>query len=201
MQELHSKEDVFTMSEKWMQDMAKSSAVIKQALPILRDMLNDRKLNLMPVEGKEEEVCKMLDKTCGIDYFVLRSDSETFGVAWRCQWVEPGKEYNSFTVRKSRETGAATEFEKRKNAVKNKSIYPYYVCQAFVNMYTNEIISLGLTTTETELDYIVNPITIKEIRHTGKEQDGQAEFYVLYWCDMRVFGYDVIVYKQNIGLT
>lgn len=189
------------MSEQWKQDMRWSASIAKQSLSIFRDMLHDRNLQIMQVEGKDEEVCQMLDALCGIDYFLLKSDKQTFGVAWRCQRVEPGKEFNSFTIRKSRDSRTKTEYEKRKQAIKQKGIYPFYVAQAFVNKNNNEIISMAITTTEDELAFLDNPLSYKEVRHTGKDQIGQSEFYVLYWVDMRLFGYNVIVYKNGVGIS
>lgn len=187
--------------QQWLQDLKKSTVVAKQALPIFRMIFNDPELQIMQVEEKDEEICKMLDRSCGIDYFFLKSNKQTYGVSWRCQWVEPGKEYNSFTIRKSRDSGTETEYEKRKKALELESVYPYYVTQAFVNKYTNEIISLAVTTTKDELDYLDNPNTFHDVRHTGADQVGQAEFYVLYWVDMRLFGYPIRIYKKDYGLV
>lgn len=186
---------------QWVTDMKKSTVIARQALPIFKMIFDDKDLQILQVEEKNEEVCRMLDRLCGIDYFLLKSNRQTYGVAWRCQWVEPGKEYNSFTIRKSRDSGIETEYEKRKKAIAQESIYPYYVAQAFVNKYTNEIISLAVTTTKDELEYLDNPNTLHEVRHTGADQIGQAEFYVIYWIDMRLFGYPIRIYKQNYGLV
>ena len=186
------------MNEYWIDDLKKSAAVIKQATPILKNMLNDQNLTIKQVEGKDEEICQILDQTCGMDYLIVCKDGQTFGVAWRCQWVEPGKEYNSFTVRKTRDSGTPTEYEKRAKAIQHDALYPRYVVQAFVNQYTNEILSMAITTTKAQLEFIEkeDPPT----RHTGKNQHGQAEFYVLWWVDMRLFGYDIVVYKAAEGI-
>lgn len=188
------------MTDTWLNDLKKSSYVAKQALPIIREALCDCGLSILQVEGKDEEICKILDTTCGIDYFILKSDKQMFGVAWRCQWVEPGREYNSFTIRKSRDSGTQTEYEKRKLAIENDSIYPQYVVQAFANINTNEIISLAITTTKDELAFLDNPVTYKEERHTRSDKIGQASFYVLYWVDIRLYGYYIIIYKKDIGI-
>lgn len=186
--------------DDWQESMRKSAAVVQQAQPIFQKMFNDRDLRIMQVEKKEDEVCQHLDATCGIDYLTIRSSGLTHGVSWRCQWVDSGKAYNSFTVRKTRESGAPTEYEKRKNAIERKAVYPYYAAQAFVDKNTNEIISLGLSTTEEILRYIETEKDVK-IQHTKKDQNGQAEFWVIYWTDMETFNYKIITYKQSTGIN
>ena len=185
--------------DNWQESMEKSSAVIQQAMPVFREMLNDSNLKILQVEKTDNEVWKHLDTGCGIDYLSIRSNGITRGIAWRAQWVDAGKEYNSFTVRRSRETGTETEFEKRKKAIEKKGIYPHYAAQAFIDKKTGEILSLALSTTNDILKFIETETKVS-IRKTGAEQNGQADFYVIYWTDMKAYGYNILVYRKNIGI-
>lgn len=187
------------MSERWLEDLKKSANIIKSATPILQEIFEDPYLTIMQVEGKDEEVCQVLDKTCGIDYLALTHNGQSFGVAWRCQWVEENKEYNTFTMRKSRDTGASTEYEKRLKAIQDKAVYPHYVVQTFADKTTNEILSLALTTTESLLDYIAKEKPT--VKHTGKAQTGQASFFVIDWFLMNLYGYEITIYDHKTGIA
>lgn len=186
--------------DNWQTSMRKSAAIMQQACPIFSKMLNDENLKIMQIEKIDHEVCKHLDVFCGMDYFTVRSNGLTHGVAWRCQWVDAGKEFNSFTIRKTRESGVPTEYEKRKKAIQIKALYPHYTAHAFVDKRTNEIISLGLSTTEEVFRYLETEPNIK-IKHTHQDQDGQADFWVIYWADMQMCGYKILTYKQNTGIN
>ena len=100
-----------------MQDMRKSMAFVDKAKPIIAKLLKGGEI--MQVEGDDNEVCKMLDMTCGTDYFqVYNSLGLAWGVASRVQSINiGGRPFNTFTVRKARESGVETEYEKRKRAI------------------------------------------------------------------------------------
>lgn len=203
MQRSHIKGDVFV--DEWMHDLKRSARVALTSLPILQEVFNDRNLQIMRVEDKDEEICKMLDQTCGIDYFILTSEKHTYGVAWRCQFVNQltGKnDYHTFTIRYKRSSGIKTEYEKRKEAIKLDSIYPFYVAHAYADEQTNEILRLAVTTTEDEIAYCENELCPKETkRSTNKEDNSWADFYYIQWADMALYGYFIVRYYKDTGIS
>ena len=89
-------------------DMRQSMNRVERARPIIAELLNGGEI--IPVEGDDNEVCKLLDMTCGTDYLQAYKDKGlVWGVASRIQIVRNGmKPYNTFTVRKARESGVST---------------------------------------------------------------------------------------------
>ena len=161
-------------------DMRWSSGVVEKAEPIIASLLNDGEL--LKVEGSDNEVLKMLDLTCGIGS--------------RVQVVYDGdKAWNTFTMRKSRESGAPTEFEKRKYAIEHGGEYPYLMMHVYVEKSTGEVISLAIARTSDVIDAIENNIGYQ--RKTGSDQIGQAYFFVVPWSDMLEAGYKVSIYDRE----
>lgn len=178
-----------------MDDMHKSMAFVKIAQPILKQLLNGGEI--MAVEGDDNEVCRMLDMTCGTDYFhVYESKGLVWGVASRIQDYNPdmrNKPFNSFTVRKARDSGRQTEYEKRKLAIKKGGVYPFLTMQAYINVKTNQIETLAVVKTEDLMDFVDKGLA--DEKHTGAEQYGQAAFFVAYWDNLEKAGYKVLRYQ------
>lgn len=183
------------MSDRVMQDMRQSMEFVRIAQPILKKILNGGEI--MAVESQDNEICEMLDRTCGTDYFhVYKNLGLVWGVASRIQKYNPDRKerpFNSFTVRKARDSGAATEYEKRKTAIERGGVYPFLTMQAYINVKTNEIETLAIVKTQDLMDFVDKGLAVE--RHTGAEQYGQAAFFVVYWDSMKKAGYKVIEYK------
>ena len=83
-------------------DMRKSSVIVNDKIkPIIESFWPG--WELIPVEGENNEICKLLDMSCGVDYLLYSQGfSFIYGVASRVQY---GKNYRTFTVRKEREMG------------------------------------------------------------------------------------------------
>lgn len=176
-----------------MQDMRKSMAFVDKARPIIAGLLNGG--YILPVEGDDNEVCKMLDMTCGTDYFqVYKNTGLVYGIASRFQY---GKNWASFTVRKARQSGAVTEYEKRKKAIERGGIYPYLTMQAYIDEVSVEVNGLAIVKTTDLMRFVDDGLAYEQ--HTRQDQIGQAAFYVAYWDKMQRAGYKVLVYdsKQN----
>lgn len=183
-----------------MNDMKYSLKQVERAKPIIKDLLNGGEIKA--VEGEENEICKMLDLTCGTDYFQIYSkndknlDGLVWGVASRFQKVRHGfKPYNTFTIRRSRESGAATEYAKRKFAIKHGGTYPFLTMQGYYDSQTEEILSLAIAKTTDIFDAIENGLY--SIRETGYEQIGQATFFVVDWDVFKKNGYNLKLYQCN----
>ena len=174
-----------------MSDMRQSMSRVEKAKPIIAQMLNGGEI--ITVEGDDNEVCKLLDMTCGTDYLQAYKDKGlVWGVASRIQPIKRGyKPYNSFTVRKARESGAVTEYEKRAYAIKHGGVYPFLTMQAYVDENDN-FLSIGIAKTTDIMDFVEKGLAYTD--HTGKQQIGQAAFYVCKWKKMKECGYKVLTW-------
>jgi hypothetical protein len=151
--------------------------------------------NITSVEANStEQLADMLDQTAGIDAFFC-NDTGLGGIASR---IQPNcyKSFDTFTVRKSRESGAKTEYEKRKAAIDSRGelIYPYYTLQAYLGKQ-EELISYAIAKTED----IINLIDDGEcyVNHTGQTQKGQAEFYVVNWTSFEKNNKPIYIYRHE----
>lgn len=130
------------------------------------------------VEGvTKDEMAKTLDMLAGIDIWHF---DEKFGVRGVASRIQHGKSWDTFTVRKTRESGAKTEYEKRTYAMDNEFLYPILTFQGYIS--NNAPLSFALTKTKDIFWMIENGFCY--LKKTGKEQDGQAEFYVIDWKNM-----------------
>ena len=134
--------------------------------------------NFEVVEGvTKDEMAKTLDMLAGIDIWHIHKRQGVRGVASRIQY---GKSWDTFTVRKTRESGAKTEYEKRIYAMKNEFLYPVLAFQGYIS---NDVpLSFALTKTKDIFWMIDNGYS--RLKKTGKSQIGQAEFYVVDWQRM-----------------
>ena len=171
-------------------DLERSLKLVREKIkPIVEKLLPNWRL--MQVEGKDDEVCKVLDMSCGIDYLLYSKDCCLIGgIASRVQY---GKNYRTFTVRKERESGALTEFQKRSQAIAKGTIYPYYSMQAYI--LDENVAGLAITKTADLIKFIDKGFA--EIMKTNADKIGQAEFYVCNWDKMKYCGYKVLEYKEG----
>ena len=168
-------------------DMTESSKWALSAEPIVRGLLSD--WHLVPVEGKDDTVSRILDTACGIDYLLCSPTApNVYGVASRVQY---GKNYRTFTVRKERESGAETEYSKRIKSIAHGGLSPYYTMQAYVE--DGEISGLAIVKTNDLMEYIERGFA--DQAKTREDKAGQAKFYVCGWDDMRRAGYSVKEYR------
>lgn len=185
------------MHDEVMKDMRKSMRFVRAAQPIIEKLMNGGQM--MAVEGDENEVCQMLDRTCGTDYFhVYKERGLVWGVASRIQDFDPSrrdKPFNTFTVRKARESGVKTEYEKRAYAIKNNGVYPYLTMQAYVNTQNGEIQSLALCKTTDLMEYVEHGNAYEN--HTNADKQGQAAFFIAPWDDMERHGYKIMRYEAG----
>ena len=108
------------------QDAARSiRAFQKFVAPALR-RFGARKI--LPTEYHQDGLARTLDLIAGVDGLIVDRDNLVFGYASRVQF--DGKNYESFTIRRSRPNGTKTEFEKLTNPM---TIKPAYHVQTFVD--------------------------------------------------------------------
>ena len=176
-----------------MTDMCFSQKILYEAAPIIKRLLNCVTGEILDVENQNNIVCQHLDQQCGIDYLV-HFEGLTNGLAWRAQQEDPFLgPFNSFTIRKERESGAMTEFEKRKKSIEMSALYPYYTAQAFYGCRNKELKTLGIARTKDIIECIEKGLC--SVNETGKAQIGQAKFYTVWWKVMKKNGYQVLEWK------
>lgn len=181
--------------ETVLKDMRYSLEQVERAKPIIAKLLNGGEIKA--VEGNDDEICRMLDLTCGTDYFQIYSDKGlVWGIGSRFQSVKSGyKPFNTFTIRKARESGKLTEFDKRKYAIKHNGVYPFLTMHGYYDENTREILSLAIAKTVDIWECIENG-HCKE-RYTNQNQIGQAVFYYIDWKEFEKQGYQLLKYEKT----
>jgi hypothetical protein len=169
------------------------SRSMQQFENVLQDELTSiLKGELKVVEGiTVKQMAKLLDTLAGIDVWYINKLNGMRGIASR---IQTGVNYKTFTVRNKRESGARTEYEKRKIAIEKGYLYPYLTVQAYVTN-DDKLMSFAIAKTEDIIDAIDKGLCYKD--HTGADQIGQAEFFVVKWHDMKRAGYEMII-KDNV---
>lgn len=78
------------------------------------------------------DFAKQLDLLSGIDAWHVQEGCGLRGIASRVQWGD--KCWETFTIRMARDSGAATEYQKRLNAIESTDgwLYPVLTVQAYV---------------------------------------------------------------------
>ena len=166
-------EDVKKALKKSAQDF------IDVVYPLIKKPLGDGKL--IPVQDvTENEMATILDQYSGIDAWYIENSKGIRGLSSRIQYVETD-EYKSFTIRKERESGAKTEYEKLTYAIQENWLYPYWFCQAYLHPTTKKPHSAGLCKTTDLIKYISEgkdgiDYTVKEVSIKGR-----ATFFVVNW--------------------
>lgn len=155
--------------------------------PVLEQLLGG---SLISVEGDTlSETADLLDRLAGIDLWWVNEQHGMRGIASR---IQPGRNWRTFTIRKERESGVKTEYEKRKHAIDNEFLYPAITYQAYVGEHG---VSIGIVHTKALIDCIENGVCSE--RRTGDAQHGQATFYVVAWEDLKRCGYPMIEVLNN----
>lgn len=133
-------------------------------------------------------VAKTLDVLSGVDLWLVRDGQGVRAVASRVQ--KTFKSWRTFTIRKARDSGAATEYEKRKHAFEHEYLYPHLTLQAYVNQQADQL--LGFAAMRTRSLWAMIEAGQCTVNRTGANQNGQASFYVVRWDDVGPAGYTLI---------
>lgn len=184
--------------EAVMRDMKTSLEQVRRAAPIIQEIMGGGEIKA--VEGSDNEILVMLDVNCGTDYFYKFDKTNSkqkqdlvWGIGSRFQPAK--KAWNTFTIRRTREdTGADTEYAKRKWAIDHNGVYPYLTLHGYYDGETGEILSLAIARTVDIWDAINKGLC--RIQHTGKAQIGQSTFFVVDWAEMKRQGYKIHVYER-----
>jgi len=146
--------------------------------------------DIRPVEILDDiEIAKQLDTLAGIDVWQTKTDIGVRGIASRVQFGD--KAWNTFTIRLARESGSATEYEKRLDAIETgRFIYPYLTVQAYVTARNNPtLLSCAVCKTKDLYGFVEYRKTIENPIKPKKSIDkttGQwATFYCVDWLELK----------------
>lgn len=131
--------------DDWKADLKQSSRdFLAHVWPVIQQKCGGGEIK--PVEVfADNDLAHDLDVLCGIDVWQTVSGEGARGIASRVQ--PTSKNWQTFTVRRRRFSGAKTEYQKRLDAINSNGrfIYPYLTCQAYVDGHG--VIGLGLART------------------------------------------------------
>ena len=159
---------------------------------------------LIPVETSAiESLAKYLDQKSGIDAWQVCRNDQIRGIASRVQFGDNC--WSSFTVRYKRDSGAKTEYEKRRSAIHSKTnfIYPDITIQAYVGgslllgygaIKTIDLID-ACDTIIKEQEMSENAPTDKSsllISGRGIRRTSNASFIYMDWGWLKKSGYKII---------
>lgn len=155
-------------------DLKRSSDVIDSIKDdILPKLLNG---DIISLETSTDRASKALDMYAGIDY--IRKDSTGIqGIASRVQMGSTA--WDTFTIRKSRDSGTKTEFTKRIEQINKGYLVPTFTLQAYYDDKKQQLLSIAVVKTEKLYEFIANnPNKVRENRTTN------ATFIIVRWQDL-----------------
>lgn len=144
---------------------------------------------IIPVETDTGILARRWDALAGVDVWQVRDGTGMRGIASRIQWIRPGwAPYNTFTVRKARDNGTLTEFEKRLRAIDNPGgwLYPVFTIQAFVQEPRGQGSLLSAAAAKT-----ADVIRMIRDGQAKENRTSNAEFYHVAWSAMKRAEYEV----------
>jgi hypothetical protein len=180
--------------DNWQTDLSRSArAFVQKVWPILKQRIGGE---LIPVEtNTSSELFRLLDQRAGIDEWHWGGDKGIRGMASRVQWIKPGyAPWNTFTMRKSRDSGAKTEYQKRVEAIQSNEgwMYPALTVQAYIRDNENaELLSFGLAYTDEIIDYILKGLA-------DDNATTNASFYIIPFCPVAIYAWPD---KLNLSLV
>lgn len=170
--------------KNWQTDLSESSKVLQANERFLQnDFLKCDKI--FSAEDSDHPALKAFDIYSGVD-LVIKKKGHLFGIASRMQIGR----YNTFTIRKERYTGAKTELEKRKEAIKIGAIYPKWTMQGYYSK-PHKINSIGICKTVDLFEFVDN------YPHLLETKASDNYFLTVKWSDMKLNGFNVKIYKAS----
>jgi len=163
--------------DKWQKDLDWSAKAFHDLVwPILQKHIGGQLIHIEQIT--EDSFAKNFDQLSGIDAWHIRADKGIRGIASRIQVCDiKFPPYNTFTIRKSRDSGAITEYEKRKKAIESQNgwLYPHLTVQAYISEKTGGILrSFAVAKTKNIIEQI----------NTGQyfeKRTGNACFLCVAW--------------------
>lgn len=132
---------------------------------------------------EDSRLKQMFDLYCGIDWFYINKHNQVFGYAVRIQ--PGGKDWRSFTIRKSRKSGTVTEIDKLIDARDSGSVMPKYHLQCYLDDDDN-VLAVYVVKTLDLIEYIEDGYADERFTKDG------TGFYVCKVDWLRDEGYKVV---------
>lgn len=161
----------------------------KQVIPILLKFLGGGEIKIV-------EDGSIFDLLSGIDAWYC-DENGIKGIGYRLQEFSNdffSSKWRTFTIRKSRISGAKTEYEKRLFSIKNGYLYPDLTLQGYYDK-NKKLIAFAIAKTIDIFDMIQKRVCYE--KHTGEDQIGQASFFVINWDDMKKEGKWIKIYPDE----
>ncbi len=174
------------MRDNVLQDMNDSSrAFLAVVWPKIRKACSDG--DICPVEVLDDsKIAEQLDTLAGIDVWQTKTGIGVRGIASRVQFGD--KAWNTFTIRLERQSGIATEYEKRLDAIETgKFIYPYLTVQAYVtNRRDPVLLSCAVVKTKDLYEFIeYRAASGRPLVPRKSTDDKTGQWARFYWVDWR----------------
>ncbi|MGD9749717.1 MAG: hypothetical protein AB7W59_01860 [Acidimicrobiia bacterium] len=199
------------MNDDFARDLTRSSRAFQDFVwPVVEKVCGGGRLTLVE-NSTARGLAKEFDTLAGIDAWQLLDDRGFMrGIASRVQEIRPGREpYPTFTIRSCRFGGAATEFEKRLSAIRDRdsgALYPALTIQAYVRTWQyGPLLAAGVARTVDIFNHLAGLVRDGRVQRqythergcrtrgtpsAGRTRlgagcvQGCAEFYVARWRDM-----------------
>lgn len=142
-------------------------------------------------------MASMLDQRSGIDAWHLSQNKQVRGIASRVQWTD--KPWNTFTVRYSRDSGAKTEYEKRKFDIEAGAgwLYPHLTVQAYIGgdkTSGGDLLSVAIIKTKSLIDACDQIVEGHvDSKNGGIRRTSNAVFLWAGWAWLKSYGFEIKV--------
>jgi hypothetical protein len=191
------------VSSDWRTDLAKSSSAFqRQVWPILQPHVGGGELH--NIEALKDIVGDKLDQSAGFDWLQTLPNGAIRAVASRVQW---GRSWDTFTIRLARSSGAKTEWEKRKFAIRRTEqgfCFPGLTTQGYVSgddvtaaaVWTTHLVS---AVEQAQIRPGLWPTSERKSNGVWTNQTTNASFIVVSWEALRAAGMKVVVAKGTVA--
>jgi hypothetical protein len=145
---------------------------------------------IIAAEGNPDEIARILDVDCGIDYLQRLPDGGTRAIAARVQWDIV---YESFTVRYGRNGSDNTEYRKRRRDIARDYIYPDTTVQAF--LADGQMVA-GIIKTKALYEYAEH--FLREHDPTIRDNGDGTTFFAAWWGSIQDHDYEMTIIRRAI---
>jgi len=173
--------------DNWEIDLNKSARAFHTHIrPIFIDLCGGE---IIHTEALDDcSFSRHLDIHSGIDAWHVHPDHGARGLALRVQSME--YPFHTFTIRKSRNSGTKTEYQKRKEAIEKGWLYPHLTIQGYVSSFDDEgeLLCFAIGRTSQLLERIDALETLRStqgeyavLEDCYTDSTYNADFYVIHW--------------------
>ena len=159
----------------------------KFVVPVLKAVFKTERIVDSEILG--DNLSRCLDRENCIDGYFERDGAFEF-FSSRIQ----NANYRTFTIRKSRDSGAVAEYERLCRQFREGRIYPRWAIQAYVS-------GDSATVAVTETRHLLNFIREGKagVKHTREDKHGQSGFFTVKWHDLQKSGIPVKIFNITRG--